>query len=162
MLPLVPGPPLPSTPPSAIICRPKLSTHSQQRVDAETERQGRMRFVENKVLVYTQLVVINNQRLRDLDNVAVGRNSLVICKRRTAEAMACIVESKIICFMGNPEIRGGFSMHDPVRTRWLHLSMLVDLNTPLIIPKQVPVDVRHSEAIDVNILPMRCPNNCNL
>jgi hypothetical protein len=80
MLPLVPGPPSPSTPPSTIIRRPKLSTHSQQRVDAETERQGRMRFVENKVLVYTQLVVINNQRLCDLDKVAVGRNSSVIRK----------------------------------------------------------------------------------
>jgi hypothetical protein len=140
MLPLVPGPPLPSTPPSAIICRPKLSTYSQQRVDAETECRGRMRFVENKVLVYTQLVVINNQHLRDLDKVAVGRNSSVICKRRMVEATACIAGSKIIRFMGNPGIRGGFSMHDPVFTMWLHLSMLVNLNTPLIIPKQVPVD----------------------
>jgi hypothetical protein len=52
-----------------------------------------MRFVENKVLVYTQLVVINNQRLCDLDKVAVGRNSSVICKRWTAEAMACKAES---------------------------------------------------------------------
>ncbi len=112
--------------------------------------------------MYTQLVVINNQRLRDLDKVAVGRNSSVICKRRTAEAMACIAESKIICFMGNPGIRGGFSMHDPVFTTWLHLSMLADLNTPLIIPNQVPVDARHGEAINVNIFPMRRPNNCNL
>ena len=94
-----------------------------------------MRFVENKVLMYTQLVVINNQRLCDLDKVAVGRNSSVICKHWMAEAMACIAESKIICFMGNPGIRGDFSMHDPVFTTWLHLSMLVDLNMPLIIPK---------------------------
>ncbi len=121
-----------------------------------------MRFAENKVLVYEQLVVINNQCLRDLDKVAVGSNSSVICKRRTAEAMACIAESKIIPFMGNPGIRGGFSMHDPVFTTWLHLSMLVDLNMPLIIPKRVSVDARHAEAIDVNILPMHRPNNCNL
>jgi hypothetical protein len=104
MLPLVPGPPSPSTPPSAIICCPELLTHSQQRVDAETERRGRMSFVENKVLVYTQLVVINNQCLYDLDKVAVGRNSSVIRKRQTAEAMACIAESKNILFMGNPGI----------------------------------------------------------
>jgi hypothetical protein len=53
-------------------------------------------------------------------------------------------------------------MHDPVFTTWLHLSMLVDLNMSLIIPKQVPVDAQHGEAINVNILPMRRPNNCNL
>jgi hypothetical protein len=121
-----------------------------------------MRFVENKVLVYTQLVLINNQRLHDLDKVAVGRNYSVICKRWTSEAMACIAESKIIRFMGNPGIRGGFSMHDPVFTTWLHLSMLVNLNTHLIIPKQLPVDAQHGEAINVNILPMCRPNNCNL
>jgi hypothetical protein len=53
-------------------------------------------------------------------------------------------------------------MHDPVFTMWLHCSMLVDLNMTLIIPKQVPVDAQHGEAIGVNILPMRHPNICNL
>ena len=50
-------------------------------------------------------------------------------------------------------------MHDPVFTTWLYLPML---NTPLIIPKQVPVDARLGEAINVNILPIHHPNKCNL
>ncbi len=79
-----------------------------------------------------------------------------------AEAMACIAEAKNIRFMGNLGIRGGFSMHDPVFTMWLHLSMLINLNMPLIIPNQVPVDVHHGEAINVNFLPIHRPSNCDL
>ncbi len=40
--------------------------------------------------------------------------------------------------------------------------MLVDIHTPLIIPNQVPVDALYGEAIDLDLLPIRCPNNCDL
>ena len=40
-------------------------------VDAETERQGRIRNIIFKVLMYTQLAVLNNQCLRDFDRVVL-------------------------------------------------------------------------------------------
>ncbi len=65
MLPVVPGPPSPLFPPTAAVCR----RQHPQPVDAETERRGMIKSIEFKVLMYTQLSVINNQCLRDFDTV---------------------------------------------------------------------------------------------
>jgi hypothetical protein len=67
MLPVVPGLPSPSSPPTAAVHR----TRHPEPVDAETERRGRIRNIEFKVLMYTQLAVLNNQRLRDFDTVGL-------------------------------------------------------------------------------------------
>ena len=40
--------------------------------------------------------------------------------------------------------------------------MLIDIHTPLIILNQVPVDEHYGETIILDLLPIRCPNNCNL
>jgi len=76
--------------------------------------------------------------------------------------MACISEAKLIFYSGNPGIRGGFIMQNPVFITWLHLSMLIDIHTPLIIPNRVPVDARYGEAINLDSLPILRPNNCDL
>jgi hypothetical protein len=69
MLPVVPGLLSPSSLPTAGIRRPR----HPQPVDAETERQERIRNTEFRVLMYTQLAVINRQRLRDFDTVALKK-----------------------------------------------------------------------------------------
>ena len=102
--------------------------------------------------MYTQLAVINSQRLRDFDTVAL-KNGPHIRKCRSAECMACILEAKLIHYLGNPGIRGGFTMQNPVFITWLHLSMLIDIHTPPIIPNRVPVDARYGEAINLDSLP---------
>ncbi len=76
--------------------------------------------------------------------------------------MACIWEAKLIRFSENPGIRGGFTMQNPVFITWLHLSMLIDIHTPLIFPNRVPNDARYGDTIDLDLLPIRRPNNCNL
>jgi hypothetical protein len=157
MLPVVPGPPSPSSPPTAAVHHPQ----HPQPVDAETELQGRIRNIEFKVLMYTQLAVLNNQRLCDLDKVVLKDGSL-ICKCRSAKCMACIWEAKIIPQSGDPGIRGDFTMQNPVFITWLYLTMLIDIHTPLIIPNQVPVDARYGETINLNSHPICRPNNCNL
>ena len=53
-------------------------------------------------------------------------------------------------------------MQNPVFITWLRLSMLIDIHTPLIIPNRVPVDARYGEAINLDLLPIRRPNMCNL
>ncbi len=40
--------------------------------------------------------------------------------------------------------------------------MLIDIHTPLIIPNRVPVDSRYGETINLNLLPIWRPNNCDL
>ena len=129
MLPVSHYPPSPLSP----LTPPLRRLRHPQPVDAQTERQGRIRFIEFRVLVYTQLAVINRQRLHDFDTVAL-KNSPHICQCRSAECMASISEAKLICFLGHPEIRGGFTIQNPVIVTWLHLSMLIDIHTPLIIP----------------------------
>jgi hypothetical protein len=42
------------------------------------------------------------------------------------------------------------------------MSMLIDILTPLMIPNQVPVDARYGETINLDLLPIRRPNNCDL
>ena len=53
-------------------------------------------------------------------------------------------------------------MQNPVLITWLHLKILIDIHTPLIIPNRVPVDACYGEAINLDLLPIRRPNNCNL
>ena len=113
--------------------------------------------------MYTQLAVINNQRLLDFDTVVL-KNGPHICKCRTAECMACIWEAKIIRYSRKPGIRGGFTMQKSWFITWLHLHlpMLIDIHTPLIITNQVPVETRYGETINLDLRPICCPNNCNL
>jgi len=53
-------------------------------------------------------------------------------------------------------------MQNPVFITWLHLTMLIDIHTPLIIPNQVPVDAHYGETINLNSLPIRHPNSYDL
>ena len=108
--------------------------------------------------MYTQLVVLNNQRLHDLDTVVL-KYGPHIRKCRSAECMACICEGKIIHYSGNSGIRGGFTMQNYVFITWLHLTMRIDIHTPLIIPNRVPVDARYGETINLDLLHICCPNN---
>ena len=115
----------------------------------------------NRSSFFSQLAVINSQCRRDFDTVAL-RNKSHICKCQSAECMACIGEAKLIRFMGNPGIRGGFTVQQYVFITWLHLPMLIDIHTPLVIPNRVPVDKNYGETIDLDSIPICRPNNCNL
>jgi hypothetical protein len=107
----------------------------------------------NRSSFFSQLAVINSQCRRDFDTVAL-RNKSHICKCQSAECMACIGEAKLIRFMGNPGIRGGFTVQQYVFITWLHLPMLIDIHTPLVIPNRVPVDARYGETIDLDSIPV--------
>ena len=94
--------------------------------------------------------------------MVVLKNGPHIRKCQSAECMACIWEAKIIRYSGNPGIRGGFTMQNPVFITWLHLTMLIDIHTLIIIPNRVPVDTRYGETINLDSLPIHRPNNCDL
>jgi hypothetical protein len=87
---------------------------------------------------------------------------------RTAECMASLTEAKFLCYLGRPpnvpgnEKSGGISLDNPHFTTWLHLSMLIDVETPLINPACKPCDAIYGEIIDINSLPICRPLECDL
>ncbi len=87
---------------------------------------------------------------------------------RTAECMASLTEAKFLCYLGRPpnvpgnEKSGGIPLDNPHFTMWLHLSMLVDFETPLINPACKPRGAIYGEIIDINSLPICHPPECDL
>ncbi len=87
---------------------------------------------------------------------------------RTAECMASLTEAIFLCFLGRPpnvlgnEKSGGISLDNPHFTTWLHLSMLIDFETPLINPDRKPRGAIYGEIIDINSLPIHRPLECDL
>ncbi len=86
----------------------------------------------------------------------------------TAECMASLTEAKFLCYLGRPpsvlgnEKSGGIHLDNPHFTTWLHLSMLIDIQMPLIDQDCKPRGVIYGEIIDINSLPICCSLECDL
>ena len=89
-------------------------------------------------------------------------------RHRTAECMASLTEAKLLRYLGRPpsvpgnEKSGGIHLDNPHFTTWLHLSMLIDIQTPLINQDRKPRGAIYGEIIDINSLPIRRPLECDL
>jgi hypothetical protein len=87
---------------------------------------------------------------------------------RMAECMASLTEAKFLCYLGRPpnipgnEKSGGIPLDNPHFTTWLHLSMLIDFETPLVNPARKPRGAIYGEIIDINSLPICHPLECDL
>ncbi len=87
---------------------------------------------------------------------------------RTAEFMASLTEAKFLRYLGRPpnvpgnEKSGGIPLDNPHFTTWLHLSMLIDFETPLTIPACKPCGAIYGETIDINSFPICRPLECDL
>jgi hypothetical protein len=87
---------------------------------------------------------------------------------RTAECMASLMEAKFLCCLGRPpsipsnEKSGGIHLDNPHFTTWPHLSMLIDIQTPLINQDCKPRGAIYGEIIDINSLPICRPHECDL
>ena len=86
---------------------------------------------------------------------------------RTAECMASLTEAKFLHYLGRTpnvpgnEKSGGIPLDNPHFTTWLHLSMLIDIQTPLINQDCKPHAI-YGEIIDINSLPICRPLECDL
>ena len=85
---------------------------------------------ERLLVIYTQLLSINDQHIHDLDAAAVSPDVGGIFLCRTTECTACIAESKLLCYLGVPWCNGGFPIDSPEFITWLHLLMLIDIFIP--------------------------------
>jgi hypothetical protein len=82
--------------------------------------------------------------------------------------MASLTEAKFLHYLGRPpnvpgnEKSGGIPLDNPHFTTWLHLSMLIDFETPLINPACKPRGAIYGKIIDIKSLPILCPHECDL
>ncbi len=85
-----------------------------------------------------------------------------------AECMASLTEAKFLCYLGRPpsvpgnEKSGGIHLDNPHFTTWFYLSMLIDIQMPLINRDCKPRGAIYGEIIDINSLPICHPLECDL
>jgi hypothetical protein len=120
------------------------------------------------LIIIQQLIVINKGQLRSFDKAADRVDAIGMHCHRTAECMASLMEAKFLCYLGRPpsipgnEKSGGIHLDNPHFTTWLHLSMLIDIQTPLINRDCKPCGAIYGEIIDINSLPICRPLECDL
>ncbi len=77
--------------------------------------------------------------------------------------MASLMEAKFLCYSGRPpsipgnEKSGGTHLDNPHFTTCLHLSMLIDIQMPLINQDHKPWGAIYGDIIDSNSLPICRP-----
>ncbi len=144
---------------------PVLSAIERQE---QCERIGQTSLLEKRLIIIQQLIVINKGRLCSFDKSAVWVDATGMHRHRTAECMASLMEAKFLCYLGRPpsvpsnEKSGGIHLDNPHFTTWLHLSMLIDIQMPLINWDCKPRGAIYGEIIDINSLPICHPHECDL
>ncbi len=120
------------------------------------ERIGHTSLLEKRLIIIQQFSVFNKGQLRSFDEAAVWVDATGMHCHRTAECMASLTEAKFLCYLGRPpsipgnEISGGIHSDNPHFTTWHHLSMLFDIQKPLINQDCKPRGAIYGEIIDIN------------
>ncbi len=144
---------------------PVLSAIERQE---QHERIGRTSLLKKWLIIIQQLIVINKGWLHSFDKAAVQVDATEMHHHHMAECMASLMEAKFLCYLGRPpsipgnEKSGGIHLDNPHFTKWLHLSMLIDIQTPLINWDCKPRGSIYGEIIDISSLPIRRPLVCDL
>jgi hypothetical protein len=144
---------------------PVLSAIERQE---QCERIGQTSLLEKRLIIIQQLIVINKGQLCSFDKSAVQVDATGMHRHCTAECMASLMEAKFLCYLGRPpsvpsnEKSRGIHLNNSHFTTWLHLSMLIDIQMPLINQDHKPRGAIYGEIIDINSLPICCPHECDL
>jgi hypothetical protein len=102
--------------------------------------------LKQEIVILSQLHVINLQRLHDLDRLAVRWNTTDICSLCQGECESILIEMEMMQKMGTPAPYGGFLLTNPKFKTWLHLTMLINMETSLTnINCPPPVDCNGRE-----------------
>ena len=94
--------------------------------------------LEQEIVTFSQLHVINVQRLCDLDDLAVRWDTSNIHSIRQHKYEGIIAEIEMMQKMGGCILWGGISLNNLEFKTWLHLKMLIDSETPLINSSRPP------------------------
>jgi hypothetical protein len=94
--------------------------------------------IEQEIVILSQLHVINVQRLRDLDHLAVRWNTTDICSIHQGECKSILIEIRMMAKMGTPVCYGGYLLTNLKFKTWLYLKMLINTETPLTNSNRPP------------------------
>ncbi len=110
--------------------------------------------IKEEIVILSQLHVINVQRLRDLDCLAVRWNMTDICSICQGEWESILIEIEMMAKMGTPVPYGGFPLTNLKLKMWLYLKMLIDTETPLNNSNCPPPVDCNGQKIDMSAFPI--------
>jgi hypothetical protein len=113
---------------------------------------------EQEIVIISQLQVINVQRLRDLDCLAVRWDMTDICSICQEECESILIEMEMMQKMGTPVTYGGFSLKNLKFKTWLHLKMLINTETPLTNSNCPPPVGCNGQEINKSAFPIQHPH----
>ncbi len=87
--------------------------------------------LEQKNVIISQLYVINVQQLPDLDRLTVRWNTRDVHSICQEECKSILIEMEMMQKMGSPVCYCGFSLTNLKFKMWLHLKMLINMETSL-------------------------------
>jgi hypothetical protein len=95
-------------------------------------------YIEQEIVILSQLHLIDVQQLRDLDRLAVRWNTTDILSICQGECKSFLIEMEMMAKMGTPVPDGGFPLTNLKFKTWLNLKMLIDMETPLTNSNRPP------------------------
>jgi hypothetical protein len=110
--------------------------------------------LEQEIAIISQPHVVNVQRLCDLDRLAVRWDMTDIHSICQEECESILIKMEMMHKMGTPVPCGGFLLIKLKFKMWLHLKMLIYMETPLTNSScPPPVDCKGKE-IDMSAFPI--------
>ncbi len=98
------------------------------------------------------------QQLRDLDRLAVRWDATDICSIRQEECKSNLIEMEMMQKMGTPVPYGGFPSTNLKFKTWLHLKMLINMETPLTNSSCPPSVNCNGQENDMSAFPIQGPH----
>jgi hypothetical protein len=116
------------------------------------------RDLKQEIVIFSELHVINVQRLRDLDYLAVRWNTTDIYSICQGECVSILIEMEMMSKMGTPVLYGGFLLTNLQFKTWLHLQMLINTETPLTNSNRPPPVDCNGQEIDMSAFQIQLPH----
>ncbi len=110
--------------------------------------------LEQEIVIISQLHVINVQQLCDLDCLAVRWNTTDICSICQDQCKSILIEMEMMQKMGTPVPYGGFPLTNLKFKTWLHLKMLMNMETPLTNSNCPPPVDCNGQEINMSAFPI--------
>jgi hypothetical protein len=95
--------------------------------------------LRQEIVIISQLHVINVQRLRDLDRLAVRWDTTDVCSIHQEECKSILIKMEMMQKIGTPVLYGGFSLTNLKFKTWLHQKMLINTEMPLTNSSRPPL-----------------------
>jgi hypothetical protein len=110
---------------------------------------------EQEIVIISQLHLVNVQQLRDLDYLAVRWGTTDICSICKEEYESILIKMEMMQKMRTPVPHGGFPLTNLKFKTWLHLKMLIKMETPLTNSSCPPPVDCNGQEIDMSAFSIR-------